>query len=894
MRLLRRMAYWLRFRANGNALREELAFHRDRLAADFERNGLTSHDAMEAAHRAMGNETYMRENARAVWLAPTLDALLQDWRYAARGLRRSPAFTIVAVLSLALGIGANTAIFGMVHALLLARLPIARPSELVQIEPSGPRRVDALSRAEFDALSSGAMPLTAFSTTTATLEANAVVLTASVDVVDGNYFDLLGVHAARGRMITTADDADAAPVAVLTDRFWRGRLKSDSSVLGQVIKINGHPFAIVGITPPGFGGLRFPAPDDALVPYRSAEALGIVRRDRRAAALTVVGRRPASQSLERAREPVAAVWKACCATGALVASPRGQPALTAQLSVVDVSRGIEQVKLDLRGRYGRILLALMAGVGVLLLAACVNVANLLLARSSARMRELAVRTALGASRTRLIMQLGIESLQLTLLGALVGVGLARWGTAVLERTNIGDLTRVVGSSSAFGVDVLSFTIAVSIAAGLVFGIAPAVRVVRTDLNTPLKQGARNATAGRHGFVDRGLVALQMALALLLVSGAALLVQTLRNLESIDLGFDPSGRLVTGTETRRTAYQATGMTAAMTSEMLRGVGAVPGVRSAAFASWLPIAGGRASSDNVTAVGAPPPADGDPSSFFAGITPGYFASLGIPLLAGRDIDPPVSSATPLVTRNVVINTLFAAKFFPGRNPIGQIFQDSDEGDTLVTENHVIGVIGSAHFLSVRAAATPMYFVPVEDHEWPYLELVIRPSRNGLALGPAVERAIAGVAPGISQGDLSLLSASIDDALARERTSATLAVLFGAIALGLVAVGLYGVMLYQVTERTTEIGIRMALGADAPSVMGLVLRQSLAIVGVGLIAGVPLALLAGRAVASQLYGVRPYDALTLGIAGATLVAVALAASLVPVRRAVGVDPLTALRAE
>jgi len=897
MRWVRRFTYWLRFRSRQDELREELALHRDLLADEFRRRGLTPDAARDAAHRAMGNEIYMREEARGVWLSPRLDAAQRDWRYAWRGLRRSPAFALIAVLSLALGIGANTAIFGLIHSLLLARLPVPNAEALVELQRDfGAKGTDErFSRSEFEALASGPIPLTMIAWSGGSIEMEGVAINASVDAVDGGYFDLLGIHAQRGRLVSRSDDAAGAPVAVITDRFWRGRMNGDTAAIGRSIKINGQLFTIVGITPPGFAGLRFPAIDDIAVPYRAATAFGVVRgTDPRRPVIAIVGRRPASHSIERAPLALAQMWNRCCAAGELVTPPKGQTTSQSQLFLVDVSRGIPQVKLNLRGEYSRILLALMAGVGILLLAACANVANLLLARSSARSGELAVRLALGASRTRLVMLLVIESIQLSLLGAIVGVVLARWGTTVLMRANIGDLAGVFAFAPVLGPQVLLFTVIVSVTSGLIFGVVPALRVMRTDLITPLKQGGRRSASGRRALIDRSLVALQMALALLLVSGAMLLVETLRNLQQTDLGFDPTRRLAINVETRRTSYEKQGMTVQMTDEMLRRVRGIPGVRSAAFGSIVPIYGGRTSYDIVTVRGEQPLADGDADTWFAAVTPDYFTSLGIPLLAGRDIGRSTAPAGHITSREVVVNDQFAKKFFSNRNPIGQVFEDHDEGDTLVTENRVIGVVGGVKMIGLRAPARPMYFVPVTDHDWPYLVLVVRPYANAVAVGSAAERAIASVAPGIAQGEPTLIAASIDDALTRERISAALATLFGVIALSLVAVGLYGVMLYQVAERTAEIGIRMALGAHASSVVALVLRQSLTIVAIGLVTGFPLAILAGRAVTSQLYGVAPYSAWALAVAGGSLVAVAIAASLVPVRRAVAVDPLTALRAQ
>ncbi len=896
MRLLRRLAYWLRFRARQNDLREEVAYHRNLVAAELARRGLSSDEARHAARRAMGNETSMREQARGVWLAPRLDAALQDWRYSWRGLRHSPAFTLVAVTSLAVGIGANAAVFGLLDGLLLARLPVPSASRLVHLARDlGPQGTDdRFSRAEFNALAAGPspVPVAMFASTFASVEIDGVVATASTDAVDGHYFDVLELRAERGRLISSAEDDGASPIVVVTDGFWRGRMNGDPNVIGRTIKIAGQPFTVVGVTPPGFAGLRFPAFAALFIPYRTAAALAVLggANDRRQM-LTVLGRRTASQSIETAQSGLRTLWDHCCATGELMTPAKGQTVAAARLTVDDASRGIPFVKMNLRGQYGRVLWALMAGVGLLLLAACANVANLLLARGSARTGEFAMRLALGASRSRLVAQLLIESLQLSMLGASAGLLLAWWGATFLTREHIGDLSLVV--QPTLGASVLIFTTVVSLVSAVVFGIVPALRLMSTDLSTPLSQVGRRAAAGRRGLFDRALVALQVSLAVLLVSGAALLVQTLRNLRETNLGFDPTGRLLITVETRSTSYARQGMTTQLASEMLRRVRRIPGVKSASFSSLVPVYGGRTMTDNVTVPGGRTPTDGDASTVFVGVTPDYFASLGIPVLAGRDIGPPAAILAHGAARDVVVNDLFVKKFLADRDPIGRLFHDADEGDTTFTENRVIGVVSAAKFADVRSPARPMYFVPISDGDWPFLVLAIRTSGDGTAIAASVGRVVSAVAPGIGRGDATSLSASIDAALTRERIAATLATLFGAIGLSLVAVGLYGVMLYQVTERTREIGIRVALGARPGAVVGLVLRQSLAIMSVGLVTGVPLALLAGRAVSSQLYGIAPYSLWALTVATFGLLAVGVVACLVPTQRAMRIDPLTALRA-
>lgn len=888
MRSLRRIAYWLQLRSRNEDLREELALHQDLLTAEFERRGLAGADARAAARRALGNDTFMREQARAVWLAPAIEAVLQDWRYGWRALLRSPGFAIVAIASLAVGIGANTAIFGVIHALLLARLPISSPETLIQLQRDfGARgRDERFTRDEVRALASGPLRLASFSSSSASVVIDRVAISTSLDAVDANYFDVIGVRAQRGRVISAVDVDVAAPVVAVSDRFWRTRMNADPSALGRVITIDGQPFTIVGITPPGFAGLRFPAIADLTVPHRAATAFGLIReRDAQQPVLTVVARRRSGESLDHLRSTLAIVWNHCCAAGERSTPQRGEPTVASQLALVDVSRGIPQLKLDLRGRYTKMLIALMAGVGVLLLAACANVANLLLARASARTGELAVRLALGASRRRLVTQLVVESMQLALFGAMAGALLARWGVSALAHLDIGDLSRVLGPR--VGGSVLGFTAGVSVLSALVFGVAPALRVMRSDLTTPLKQGGQRAVKGARDSLGGGLVATQMALALLLVTGATLLVQTLRNLEQIDLGFDPSNRLTVWVDTRRTPYEREGMTRQRAEEILRRVREIPGVRSAAFGLSVPVYGGRTTYDEVVVRGSAPPSDGDPETLFTAVTADYFSTLGMSLLEGRGTF--TGSATG--PREVVVNEQFAKKFFPGREAIGELFEDSDAGDSTSTENRIIGIVRGARYGEVRESARPMYYVSAADHDWPLLVLVVH-AAPGAVVGASVLRAITSVAPGIGLGEPTLLTASVGDALGRERTSAELAIIFGVVALALVAVGLYGLMAYRISERTREIGIRMALGAGSRSVISLVLRQSLALVGVGVAIGFPLAILGGRAVASQLYGVAPYDIDALSVGAASLVIVAIAATLEPVRRAVAVDPVTALR--
>ena len=513
MRLIRRLAYLLRFRARQADLREEMEIHRSLVVDDLRRRGLSPADADSAAQRAMGNDTFMREEARGVWIAPAIDAAWKDWRYAWRGLGRSPLFATVAIVSLGLGIGANTAIFSIMHAVLLARLPVPAAHELVQLRRNqGAKGVDeGFSTAEVRRARRGS------------------------DVAHDVYV-VVGVHRdrrCRGRRVYRSRRRELLRARANWRATWPryvarrgcGRRSGRSrhrSILApaperRLERCWTRSSRSISIRSPSsascardFAGLRFPAKTEIIVPYNAAAALGIVQRDDPRRPQLVVGRLKSGMSLRPGERRAQRGVEQMLRTGALAIATRGAAPARSQLSVVDVSRGIPNVKLNLRGQYSRILFALMAGVAILLLVACANVANLLVARSASRTGELAVRLALGASRARLVAQLLIESIQLSVLGGLLGVLIARWGMTVLLRSGIGDLSGVVTSN--VGSSVLAFTAIVSVLSGVAFGVVPALRVMRSDLITPLKQGGRRSVDGRRGLLDRGLVALQMSLA----------------------------------------------------------------------------------------------------------------------------------------------------------------------------------------------------------------------------------------------------------------------------------------------------------------------------------------------------------------------------------------------
>ncbi len=889
MRLLRRVAYWFRARTRNTDLLDELSMHRESLEQDFRAKGMSADDARHAARRTMGNETFMREEARGVWIAPRLEHVWTDIRYALRGLRRSPGFTSVAVLSLAVGIGANTAIFGMVHAVLLAKLPIPEAEGLV--EPTqrlaDKRRDDRFSRAEFDALRAASPALSAFTSTSPSVIVDDSEDSEALDAVDGNYFGLLGLAAQRGRLISAEDDDAQAPVVVVSDRFWRTRLHSDSAAIGRVITIQRQSFTVIGITPPGFAGVRFPGRTTLVIPYGAARLAGLLPSDdRRKQPVNVIGRLKKGESLAQAQRTLEVAWGRCCAQQELSTLSKPGSRLATTLELVDVSRGVPNPKVDVRGEYSAILFALMAGVALLLLIACANVGSLLLARATSRKRELAMRLALGASHGRLVSQLIVESLVLSAFGAVTGLALAQWGTSVLIHANLETISGLLSPTP--NREVLLFTVVVSLVSGASFGSIPAMRLLGGDLVAPLKEGGRRQHHQRGVGIDRGIVSLQMALALVLVSAAALLTKTLQNLQRVELNFTPAQLWVTTVETRGSIYERQKMTRQVSADILERVRGTPGVRAAAFTSMAPLAGGRHYTEAIDVPGYQPASEEDGTVDVIAVTPDYFAATGIAMQQGRELLPEDGSRG---MTSVIVNEAFVRKFLSGRTVLGQTLH---KGGAEGVDVQVVGVAADARYFDLRAPAPPALYVPVTDGSWPFLILVVRTVRGAGSIDAAIARAITSTVPGIPARGTSSLEGTIGGALGRERVTAILASVFGFVALGLAAVGLYGIVAYQVAGRTVEIGIRMALGAREGAVLWLVFRESLFVVSIGVLFGIPMALMAGRAVASQLFGIAPYSIAALGTAIAVLAASGLAASVIPARRAIRVNPITALRAD
>lgn len=825
-----------------------------------------------------------------------LDPLGKDLRYAWRGLRRTPAFTAVAVLSLAIGIGANSAIFALLYSLLLQPLPVSHPEQLVQVQhTAGGAQSDAFSWNDYQALhrSPGFTSLTAIgSSGNVPLVVGSVSRSVSVDAVDGTFFSTIGLHALRGRLISPADERTRAPVVVISEGLWSALFNRAPSAIGSTITMQRAPFTIIGVVPGSFQGLAYPGTFQTAIPLSTLALVGGSEAETTAAgdaSLLVVGRLEEGVSASRATALIAATWRSCgVANVAPVGAGEG-----GGVALRSIEHGIPSSKFDVAATFSRMLLELMGGAAIVLLAACANIGTLLLARASARRRELAIRLSLGASRGRIATQLLAESTLLATIGSVAGLVLAHWALQVIAHRLPGPLVDRVGLQ--LNGAILGFTAALAAGSVLLFGALPAWRATRTDLNSPLKQGSQSSSPRRAGFLDKSVVIVQIALALVLLNGAGLFVATLRNLRNVHGGFAMEHTVTAGLDARDTPQESAGIPSLADRLLARAV-TIPGVRSAALSAAVPVFGGRRIEPRIAVEGYTPGPDEKVSGWLDPVTPGYFATLGIGLRAGRDFSREDGVAGQQVA---IVNEAFVHQYLRGRNPLGALVRSIGRGDTILMQ--VVGVADDARYIDVRQLPPPMIFVPLAQFaripvigHIPVLNLTVRTAGDDRATPAALRSAVFAEAPDLRISGPETVESAVDVALNRETLTAELATLFGAVALIVAAIGLYGIVSYQVARRTREIGVRMALGAGSSSVVWMVLRQALGMVSVGILIGVPLALGGGRVIAAELFGLAGQNRLYVVGACVVLICVAVAASAMPARRAARVDPLIALRAE
>jgi predicted permease len=879
-------------------LAEEFRAHLEARTEELVEAGVPDNEARQQARRELGNTTLLTERGRDVWRFTMFEDMWQDLRYAFRLLRRSPAFTLVALLSLGLGIGANTAIFSLINTVLLKTLPVEDPQRLFFVDNaggksggrSGPPYPCFEQLRDHNRFLSG---IAALNQRLFKVSIDGVAEQVRGQYASGTYFDVLGVRATYGRTLTAADDSELGrggphgAVAVISDGFWTRRFGRDPAVLGKNVQVGTRWVTIVGVTPPGFFGLQVGAPVDITLPMMLVEQ-GL--RSKQSWWLSVIGRLAPGATVDQARADLDALWDAYMTDVGLPRDKRD--GYFSGIALVPAARGANELRHD----YSAPLLIVMAIVGVVLLIGCANVANLLLARAAARQNEMAVRLAIGASRSRLIRQLLTEGIVLVSLGAGAGLLFARWGAAFLIAMLAGPSERVV-LQPHFELLVLAFTAGVSMATALLFSLAPALRATRVDAARPGSTGTIS-----HSRVGRTLMVVQVSLSILLLSGAVLFARTLHNLTTVPAGFDRAGVLtmeVAATVPGRTVTPKTpaelradhARLGAMWSGFIERVQEVPGVSSAAAATMNPLSSGWHRGVKIAIHGQAQGPEKDRGIGVNQITDGYFETMGIRLLAGRLFTSRDRSGS---LRVAILNETAARAFFGAESPLGRTV--NFPGQYIEDEFEIVGVVADARYQDLRTPDTRMAYIPLQQEIDPIagVIVVVRGSGDVTRLAPSIRAIATGTVPGGFVTTIATMEQQVEMSLVRERMLALLATFFAALALTLACIGLYGVTAYRVTRRTREIGIRIAVGARPESVVWMMAREALLLVTTGAALGTLTSLAANRYIAGQLFGVTPRDPVAILVALSLLGIVTMVAGYIPARRASRIDPVRALRAE
>ncbi|HEX5474708.1 MAG TPA: ABC transporter permease [Vicinamibacterales bacterium] len=846
--------------------------------------------------------------------------LLRDSRYAIRQLVKAPAFTMVAVATLALGIGANTAIFSVIDAVLLSNLPVKDPQQLVFLTNPDEQGLeigfgdgdrDFVTYPEFRQLErnhevlSGLLAASNFTARlpvqlrTGDAEANGAP--ARISLISGSYFSVLGVTPILGRAFGPEVDTvrDANPVAVISDAFWRERFGGAGDVIGRSLRILKTSYEVVGVAPPQFHGETVGDNPDVWVPLTmQAEILPgqdylaqETKPFRKTEWLQVIGRLKPGVTVAEARASVEVEFHQMMQAQAGGMSAREQRQfLNQHLAVTPGSHGAS----TLRGDFGKPLEILMVVVGLILLIACANIANILLARSAARRKEMSIRVALGAGAPRLFRQVLTESLLLAAIGGAVGLLLAHWADAALLRMVSTTSNRVRLDVHA-DAGVLAFTCGVSLLTGVLFGLVPALQATRADLIGVLKGTSRGiaGTTVRSGGLPAGkvLVVAQVALSLVLLVVAALFVRSFRNVSSTQLGYDRDHLLEFYLNPVSYGYRPTEL-AALDQNVLLRIGAIRGVRGATLTD-NPLMSGRDSNSPVTVEGEKPLAGDAADARWDLVGPDFFSTTGIPILQGREITGRDSGTRERVG---VINETMARKFFPQGSPLGRhVFVHTASGDVPFV---VVGVVRDSKQHSAKEKPSPRFYVPYFNpigSDWTSgAAIVVRTTGDPASLSSVIRSVVKQAAPNLPPVTIETIDQRFADSVVIDRLIANLSGAFGLVAVILVCIGLYGVMAYATSRRTNEIGIRLALGADRGGVLWLILRESLLLVLIGAAIGVPLVFVAGTWISSLLFGLHPADPAALAFAIGLMFVVGVLASYIPARRAARVDPLAALRSE
>lgn len=906
---------------------DELRFH---LEKEIEKNiaaGLSPDEARRRALVDFGGVQQTRESLREVHHGRFFESLAQDSRYAWRMLRKSPAFTIIAVITLALGIGANTAIFSLIDAVAFRSLPIPDEQGLVVFQwqaHHGPETHGYSTWGDCkDNTEKGigcSLPLPFFKDVRAQsgvfshlsastggklldLSGNGPARIIRGEFVSGDYFPTLGVRSHIGRLFADSDDAPESPaVAVLNYEFWQSAFGGSSSAIGKVIRLNGVAFTVIGVTEPAFGALTLADKYDLWIPLTTRGAIiphwGSKDEQIDNWNLIILGRVKPAIPLTQAQAAVTLMFRNETVTGTKpIFKAEYEPAIKLA-SAVETFAQSQQKSLQP-------FFVMMMCVGLVLLIACANVSGLLLARSAARQREIAVRLALGAKRVRLVRQLLTESLMLSAMGGTLGLLLAVWGARLLMALISAGSLNPPGFGPQLDWRVLAFTAGVSILTGAIFGLAPALRGSDISLTSSLKAGDGGISAGQHARARRfslggSLVAVQMALAIVVLVTAGLLVRTLNNLKHVNPGFETQNILMFSVDPRLAGYKGPQIDNLYRS-LQEKFSSLPGVTSTTY-TWLPLLSGSLSITSFHKPGMPPDSTDQVDADELPVGPNFFTTLHIPLQSGRDFTPADFAVAAASSRDnpgmapipAIVNQTFVRRYFPNTNPLGLRFGDGEPREPNEPKSagyQIVGVAADAKYNSLRREVNPTFYEPISGGDAVF---ELRTATDPTSMIPAVRNIVNHESEDLALYRVSTQTQAIDRQLSSERITAQLSSFFGLLALVLACIGLYGLLSYEVTRRTREIGIRMAVGARWHNVIRLVLLKAVGLIAVGAIVGIAAALGVTRFLTSFLYGVKAGDPITLLAVAALLVLVALAACYIPARRAAKVDPLVALRYE
>ncbi len=862
-------------------MNSELQFHLDARAEDLMLGGLDRAAAQDQARREFGDPLRWKEQGREARGLRLVDQLSADVRFGVRWLRRSPAFAAAAVLSIALGIGANTAIFSLVSAVLLRLLPVDDPQSLVILARSDDRTrlgssfpypfcrqlQDSQTLLEGVICRAGMSP---------NVEAGGPAERVSGELVSGNYFEVLGVRPHLGRLFVPGDNrvAGGHPLVVLSHGYWHRRFGGDPLIIGQTIRVNTHPMTIIGVTPPGFHGLELGVSPDIRVPIVMQAEMHASRSRLENPGewwLQIIGRLKRGVRLEAAEQEIDASFQRF-STVLPSDWPRDR-----RLILLEGSRG----RPTLQNRFAKPLLVLSGLAMAVLLLVCLNVANLMLACSMARRRELSVRVALGASHGRIVAQLLIEALLIAVTGGALGLLVAKWGAQALASIAVPASAGPV-LDIAMDLRVLAFATILSVVTGLVCGLSPALSVRRNNLLAALNMEGRQVVGGR--LLGRKLlVAAQIAVAFTLLVGAGLFARTLANLRNLDFGFETEHLVLLTLDPTLSGYEQPQLRV-FYDDVTERVGNVPGVRSASLAV-MPLLGGNSWGSGLTLdTGVH---DDSPGPERNAVGPGYFATVGAPIVAGREFtEADVVSGQKVA----VVNEAFARRYFGGRALGRRIGPGGPQGTADFT---IVGIARDGKYAHVRETAAPFWYVPYQQlAQLGQLTLHVRTTATPEAVTAAVRHALAAIDERVTLFRVKSMQQQISEQLIVERLLATLAAVFAIVAMLLAALGLYGVMTYATMARTREIGVRMALGATPSAILALMTRQTTTLIVLGLTAGFVLALAGIGYLRSLLFGLEPIDPFVMGFSTLVVITVTAIAAWLPARRATRIDPMSALQ--